>query len=459
MRKRTRIDGRTVYVASLLVFAFISFGAAQAKQCIWTVTGKLTVAPELRELQVRYGDIVNLSGVQVRLSGRQRVAGKWATYAPWGTVRTNKDGEFRFVYKKTCGQRQLRLKVKFDDKNLEIRHARSTSSATKVKWYTVTGDITRNAGTWNAGELRFRTNGQGSLGTLESRRHAQIWVVYQDAIRWLNAQGTGFGFRTKVKVKYPHDGDVAPEANEASYTNPTTKVIYIVRNSRRDQFATDTLLHELGHQWAYNHSRGEMCLTMAIIGSGNTHGRVANPCVAFHEGFAEYFSEQMLSNLWYRPPRWRLKPFSRTYLRTGGNWGTPIINRTDYERSDVGWRSFFHMVSTGWLRRFTFNPPASSINARDPRTWVIQSRPPQGSRCHTPSKLLTFKQVLRTFEPGGGVDSRLSKSDMTIRNFLLRASKIHAHVSTADRTAFQILADPASSREPWQRLVRCRDNL
>ena len=51
--------------------------------------------------------------------------------------------------------------------------------------------------------------------------------------------------------------------------------------------------HEMGHVWAYNHTSGEICLTETLLLHGDTHGLVDDSCVAFHEGWAEFYANEM----------------------------------------------------------------------------------------------------------------------------------------------------------------------
>lgn len=441
---------RIVVILVLLASCQIPFAAKAAVACQWDFFGTLALTPELQGLKNKYGDEVKLEGVTVRIAGRKKVAGIWGNYLPWGDVKTDANGYFRLKIKKACGERKFRVRIRFQESNLEVRHKRATSSTTKVKWHDIYTDVTRSKIRWNFGTLKFQQGKKGPLGEFEPRRHGQIWTVYRDAMKWLNAQGKHHRFKGKVKVKYPHNG-ITGDAAEASYVNPTTKVIYIVKNSKKDQFDTKTLLHELGHKWAYDHSNGEFCLTTELLLTGNTHGTVDSSCVAFHEGFAEYFADEMLRVLQYRGPR--IRPNSRSYMKSGGYWGVPVTNLDRMQRTDEGWRTFFHILDQRAVDIFTFNAgydPRTTSSRK--KTRPIQIAKPKRATCRLTPELLKFSEILRVFSNPAGSSGHMSKSETTIPRFLSRARRVFPRISNEQIRTYRALADPSSSVEPWERM-------
>ena len=438
-----------INAAFILAVGALAISAAEARTCQWDFLGVLKAQPEvaLDGVAVKYPDGAPLEGVTVRISGRAKVAGKWATYKKWQDVKTNADGRFYVRTVRDCAARQIRVRVRFQDLTLEVRHGRSTSSTTKVKWYDLHTNVTRSGGRWNMGEMTFRRGGSGNLGAFEPRRHAQIWVVYRDAQKWLAAQGPRHRFIAPIKVKYPHNGWIAKDENkegnavEASYVNPTTKIVYIVRNSRTDQFNLNTLLHELGHVWAYQHTSGEICLTQALL-NGGTHGVLNNPCPAYHEGFAQYFADEMAVALWYRGRR--VRPWSRAYMRSGGYWQTPVTSLSLMQRSDEGWRSFFHMLDLGGIDKFDFNVSGDTVALAKP----------QQATCGNTQGLLSFKEVLRSFSNPDGHSGHMTRADTTFSKFLDRAGRIFPKVSSNRKAGYLKLADPANTTQPWS-FIRC----
>ncbi len=52
------------------------------------------------------------------------------------------------------------------------------------------------------------------------------------------------------------------------------------------------------HAWAFQHSKGELGLAWQLLVHGTTHdGRQAKMWVAFHEGFAEWASNRLYTEI------------------------------------------------------------------------------------------------------------------------------------------------------------------
>lgn len=424
-------------------------------QCRWIIQGQLAVSPELDSIERKYGSQVPLEGVEVIVSSRRKMALVWGSYAPWGKVRTDENGCFRVAVTKSCAPRQLKVRTRFQDENLEIRHENAMNEVTKVRPYVLTEHEDRESGMWDMGLQVFEDGGAGDLGNFEAYRHAQIWRVYHDAIDWMKAQGAQYEFKTQVKIQYPHNGRVSDD-REASYANPTNKVIYIVRNSVSDQFPTGlnfdagTLLHELGHIWAYNHSTGEICLTETLLlKGGETHGLVDDHCTAFYEGFAEYFAEKMGYILGYQDLDYTQLPFSNTYLQTGGYWGDPIDSLDTYQRSDVGWQSYFHTLSLPDIRKKDFWPDASVIGG-DRATRRVQEKRSFLDTCAIAKQYFDFKGVLRAFSPGGGEKKNLSREQTTVPEFNSRLMRIFNDFEYENRVEIEELSNPSNPRETYE---------
>jgi hypothetical protein len=410
-----------------------------AKQT-WTVKGRLAVEHQLAELRNKFGGESYLKNVEVKVSAREKILGIWGSWNSWGTDRTNSQGEFSVSKEKGKNDRQFRVEVKFQDDDLEIRHSKSTSSPTKVKWHTILDQSQeRGPGTFDMGKRTFCSGGRDDLNDFEARRHADIWVLYQMAIEHMASLGEDYAFKTQIKVKYPHDGIIAPEAQEASYANPTTKVIYIVKNSRRDDFNTHIVLHELAHIWAYNHMSGEICLTETLLLNGSTHGLVDDHCVAFGEGFAEWWKDKMLEALFgIAPPL----PLSRK-----GLMNKQLTSQALVQRHDDGWQSVFHMLTTPNLHQYDFGTQTTG-STRVKNVGGIQLG------CESPS--LGFKNVLKVFLPNEakGYPKQLSRSETTIVAFLNRAEALLKKMTPAYRDLFLELADPQSTVQPTSELCK-----
>ncbi len=352
-------------------------------------------------------------------------------------VRTKSDGTFSITETKTCYDRRFKVEVKFQDDDLEVRHRTATSSLTKVLWYTILDETSgsHEAGTVDIGTKTFNANGAHDLDDPDAMAHAEIWVLYRLAIAKAASFGSDYAFTTQIKVKYPHNSDVAPDNVEASYANPTTKVIYIFESNdgTEDHLSVGTLLHEMGHIWAYNHTTGESCLTETLLLTGNTHGTVSDSCVAFHEGWAEYFADEMERALLGGT---KALPYGRPMLVT-----KTLTSKSVVERNDDGWWSVFHTLSTPNLHQYEFGTSTSGT----PSNKISKTANTLLLSCESPS--VTFKQVMSVFNDGDGLN-KLARTDTTIAKFLDRAIARLSGLNAEDGASIERLVDPTSSVEP-----------
>lgn len=433
-----------ISLCTLASFGAIALWTSDARaDCDWTVRGRLQVDHVIPDLPVSPA-ISGLGGVEVKVSAKEKVAGIWGSWNAWPTVRTDGDGDFEVRKSKNCDGRRFKIEVKFSDSQLEVRHGTATSSLEKVEWYTIVEDLSGEhaAGTTDFGNKIFAASGSLDLDNVEARAHADIWYVYKQAIAKAASFGADHAFTTQVKVKFPHDG-VAPDDVESSYANPTTKVIYIFKadNGSESHLDVDTLLHELGHVWAYNHSSGEFCLTETLVTTQNTHGLVADSCVAFHEGFAETFGDEMQRALFGRAAD---LPFHRPKLNAGIG-GTALTNKTLMQRHDSGWLSVFRTLLTPSLHKYDFGTPGGSMSGS---TIAVKSPLPIG--CTSPA--LSFADLLSVFNAGGSFNAKLSRDETTITRFLERAAGRLGNLTAADADTIEALVDPASSVQPSDEL-------
>jgi hypothetical protein len=404
--------------------------------CDWTVKGKLAVEHRLDALKDAYGSSA-LENVQVKVSAKHKVAGVWGTWNDWPIVRTKADGSWSITQDKNCADRRFKVEVKFDDDIVEVRHHTSTSSLTKVLWYTILDETSgsHDDGTFDLGTKTFKSTGAHDLNDDEAWSHADIWVLYHLAAEKAASYGSAYAFTTKIKVKYPHNSDVAPDSSEASYANPTTKVIYIFRSNdgSQDHFNAGSLLHELGHIWAYNHTTGEICLTETLVTTFNTHGTVSDSCVAFHEGWAEYFADEMDRALFGGT---KLLPYGRPELVERG-----LTTQSKVEHNDDGWTSVFHALSTPRLHLYEFGTASSSTP-----TNRITATAGTGIGCSSPN--VTFKDVMSVFNAGNGYANKLERSETTIAKFFERAAARLSNLSDEDSDSIVKLINPASTVQP-----------
>ncbi|MDZ7291773.1 MAG: hypothetical protein ONB44_16175 [candidate division KSB1 bacterium] len=416
--------------------------AVQTEDCKWTVKGKVLVEHQLGELKTKFGDKSALKGIEVKISAKSKVGPVWGTYDSWGTVRTDANGFFSISKEKGCGDRRFKIEVKFQDDDLEVRHEHSTSNIlTDVKWYTVVDDAERSADVIDFGEIVFKAGGIHDRGNLEARKHADIWKLEQMVIEHMKGMGEEFAFKTQVKIKHPHNSDVVNDDREASYCNPTTKVIYIFEK----HFNTSKILHETGHLWAYNHMSGEICLTEGLLQTGDTHGLVNDHCVAFGEGFAEWWKDKMMEELFGKDP---VLPFSREHLIST----LKLTGTTLMQRHDMGWLSVFHTLSTEDIHKYDFGEshPSGSFS-----TFItLKNAVPLG--CTSPK--IGFQKILNVFNEHSaqGYPKKLSRDETTIAAFLARAEAVLDKMTPEHHEMYTQLVDPSKNSQPSDWLCKTK---
>ena len=280
----------------------------------------------------------------------------------------------------------------------------------------------------------FEAGGALALGDFEPRGHADIWVLYHMVIDTMADFGPDLGFRSRVKVKYPHDGIVEDGAEE-SYANPLNMMIYIESNGDEDDGTDiDTLVHELGHIYLYQHSRLEDAMAAYLVthAKRGTHDIVDYSFVAYHEGAAEFFKEQVLSLMLGHTPA---MPRSRAGMRR-----LSLADLDDVEHFDDGWTSLFTLLTLDDVWRYEFRTSNSFLGElRSLPFWAFTCREPR----------LTFEEWLRVQEgdDGVGLTRQIGIGEMNFRDFFRRAGLVGDDLTAADRVTYTDMLDPQSTND------------
>lgn len=477
---------KTLIHGGLILFICLAAAQFTWPKETWKIRGKFVIRHQIPELQDMYGDAGGaiLHGITVKISAKEKGIGIWNE---WGEVKTGPEGKFSLTMEKDATQRAFKIEFKFDNPDLlEIRHEESTDPLQKkVKWYTAYNkDEWHSAGTLDVGDLIFRDGGHEDMGSWEPRRHAEIWVVARSVIDYVNGLGSKYEFTSQLKIKYPNTSGPAT----SSYANPANKVVYIYRMDGlpkdgviRDSdhfFDIPTIIHEIMHIWAYQHSKGEMELAEALFEHQATHGfepalseswwtdflesvlgrgKLTWEAVAWQEGFAEYAADKLLEELYNYP---KVLPYNRPQLLEGvgipGCPGSDVIdNLNKIQNHDAGWWQVFHILSFPGIGAIELTRSPSQTN--DAKELCNSTRTNlyayyaygahQTGGCAAPD--ITFKDILEVClaSPSDGYDSDIGKDDMTIENYLTRAKKI-LHLSSTDKEIFKDLCDPVGSMQP-----------
>lgn len=414
----------------------LSFSPIAQADCLFEVSGSLQV---LSVLPLTAGTDLPIAGVTVTLYGSSVWPPVWAA---WSQGVTEADGSFVLTSKRSGGAcdngRYLRVAAQFKNEALEIRHEHATTLPYgKVKNYTVfVSQLKKVPGVIDTGKLLFQYNGDYDLGTFEAQQHADIWVLYNKVMTYLDSLGPEFQFQRKVAIKYPHNSCLIPDRSggktlERSYANPLNEVVYIAQNSRTDDFNEGTLIHELMHIWAYHHDTGLTGLVSALLGGG-THGLVSDSAVAFHEGWAEFAAEKLLEEIFGWEP---FLPYNRPYEIALG-----LSDLETLSHYDSGITSFLRLLSLREIGFYELGSPAdSNYDFKNDTAFVRRLEDTSGLDCRDPS--LSLKDIMTVFE-------NIRKEEMNPVDFLVRAAAILPGWDSAVRDAFLALLDPTSTAEP-----------
>src|SRR5262249_1282519 len=149
----------------------------------------------------------------------------------------------------------------------------------------------------------------------------------------LKSRGGGIQFTNSINVAYP-----ANVISGTSYANGVTRTAYIHRNSKTDQGNVDTVLHEVMHLWNYQHNTGTSNWIQAAMSGNSTHEFQEKAAIGFHEGFAEWGKNALMSELFGRKA---VLPANRFSLAANG------LNTVEtLERNDNGVTHGLHLLIT-----------------------------------------------------------------------------------------------------------------
>ncbi len=457
----------------------------------WVIKGNINVRHELPEVTAAFAATGPLHGILVKVSAKQKIAGVWTPWNAWDEATTDVNGNFEIKNEKSDNKRRFKIEVKFKNDELKIFGAHSALLRTvlgsmlalltptkltsiifiqilrlvsrvlyKTEWHKIYEDennIEHSPGTVNlpsSGELTFEENGALSLGEDEPRKHAQIWFVYKKTFKFLKDLGQEIPATRPVAIKFPHHNPLfdlnLPLGNitisnvlEASYTDPANQIIYLVENSDHSEFLLDVMIHELMHIWLFRHTRGELTLAWQnTVHGGVHHLPEKHSYVSFHEGFAEWLSNQAQRQLFkvsaptiYGALDDLGVPLSREGLRAAS-----LNSFEDAERNEFAWISLFNMMVTNNLHLFDFN--GTSLYAESILT------PSPLFTCSSP--FITTRDVLRAIPANTqrGLEENITKDEMNFDGFLKRAEAVIPSLSEVHTGLYKKLLDPGDTINP-----------
>jgi hypothetical protein len=397
--------------------------------CKWIVTGKLYVKdPTLKGV----ADHAPLDGVEIRVSGASSLGSAFGAFGTWGTTHTDANGEFSVAHTE-CDKRRVKVEAKFESASGDLRVLGSDSPT----WYVLkdTNDVQDPATIDLKGEPFGGET--GDQATSQARTDAQDWVLYRSAIDYVGS--LGYPFINDVTLNNPASITVGGN----SWTDPVFHGIKIAPGSTNSRW---TMLHELGHAWAYPRETGEGCLVTGALGPGNTHGPIETPCVAFNEGFADFFASRLDEELTdaglISPanPSWT-GPDSRAWLVSQG-----ILNLDDASHNENGTDQLFRLLTQADIAHELLG------DGTGPEDWADDYGLYTGTNCASPAAPKGLDGLSTALKVLGDANDQFDASGdrATIHKVLIRADQRLSKFDDWDATSFEELVDPASDTEPHE---------
>lgn len=468
--RRFTAAGALAAVAAPALAVLAANPAAAATTCTYNVSGKVVTTDNRLNFHDTFSvsDSTDALAADTPLAGAKvRVSTSWSglgVFDVWSEKTLGSDGSFSFSKTWTgafdCSfKRDYKVDVSFEDSELEI----GTSP-----WYTVKQDSgsARSAGTHNLGTLRFKDGAAKDAGDDDARIAAETWVVVHRAIDLLQSEGVGY--TSKITVHNPNRTVTSwmPDGMEGSYADPGGSMTAYIDDDASQKVGT--ILHEIGHLWAYQHSTGEECLTDAWWADLSTHDATETSCVAFHEGFAAYFGDMLsweldqadlLNGSAEYPAAFNREGISNLSDYFSGADFADIDNLSGVQTSEFGWMHAFRVLDQKQLGAAVFStldvaididgdgsadPFVGSATGTGTGTGTIAlpaGTVISGSTCDRAPNLDLF-DVLNVF------GSSFNSSSPTVESLLSRADSRLTDFDATDASNYKTLIDPAKSSEP-----------
>jgi hypothetical protein len=406
---------------------------SSADSCKWTVKGHLYVqAPTLDGIS----DGDPLVGVAVKVSGASSVGSTFGAFNEWRTAYTDANGEFSVTHTE-CDQRRVRVEAKFLSSSGDLRVLGPSSP----EWYVLkdTGDV-RDAGTIDLGGEPFGGE-TGDQATKQARIDAQTWILYRRAMDYVTS--LGYPFLNDVTVHNP--ASIHLYGN--SWTDPVFHGIHIDPDLTTARW---NLLHELGHAWAYPRETHETCLVLGAAGPDTTHSAHEKRCVAYNEGFANFFAskldEELVAAGKLKPttePPGPTTPFSRAFLVSNG-----ILSLDDASHVDLGFDQAFRVLTQPDVTRELFGDGLGSVKGAN--AYVQDYTGPSCAGYGVPTGGSGLSTALKVI---GDADDQFDIADddqPTIEQVLDRAADRLPKLDPLDAALYETIVDPASDEEPHE---------
>ncbi|MFY0563766.1 hypothetical protein ACN28E_07960 [Archangium lansingense] len=455
----------------------------------WTIKGRLLVRTEFPEVAKALGEDLPLAGVRVKVSAKE--IGADPTWDEWGEDITDANGNFCINKDKDKSKRRFQVRVLFKDQDFLKIYPANDGPISKlinttahlmpggavlqvstgldpavleeflgaasrltydVDWITVHEDKDKDhekgPGVVDLHDLVFKSGAGAERSGLDQRRHADLWCLARILRDKLAGMGPGLGYIEKkpLAIKYPHKSPLIADGSETAYADPANDVVFLVRNSVRDNFDLETVSHELLHLWAYQHSSGELGLAWQLFIHGTTHvGRQKKTWTAFHEAFAAVAQAELRRQLFNEGAtiggvEAKRRPFTRGYLKSQG-----VNFLAEMEHFEIGWISLFNLLLCRQVCEL-------DMNGADTYAVTSVTRNPL---CVAPR--ISFADLLGVFLPQAPIEfhTELRTDQMTFSTFLNRLSAaMPDRFTSRHRDAYLAIIDPNGTAQPADLLKR-----
>ena len=426
---------------------------------------------------------VPLADVDVRLSRRWVDNDGEVRWQQLAKGRTDDDGRFTLRGRASDEAAIFRLTARFRNDDLNVRPSVIASTTVTMTGPGGTGgsinaippddgdaimivheDPSPNAApTRSVGTLRFSTaSAMADLRHPDNIVRAIFWREALRLTRRLRRENPALAFGGRVHVIWPSFPIFGASYSTHLVDILTQRQVHVAKDVG-DATKLFILFHEMMHIWVYDHSRGTTQWLSGVASfrfgwDGDTMGVQEWPYIAFHEGFCDFASREILSDFHGDP---KGLPRRRAFIANAIVPGPPprTVDAATAERSANTVISGLRCLTTPDLHRYLFgNQNEASTDAN-----VIQ-RTGRIRPVDPPWPAMTIWEILAIFLPGPagsgfetawqvGMDKGVlpgpDNRTFGIRRFIARAAALApTRVTQPVRRLIGDLIDPASTVEP-----------
>jgi hypothetical protein len=264
--------------------------ATEANRLLGCHTWSLSACVQVEDTLTQMGSTANrpVAGAVVRAASASILS--LGIFIPWLPTTTNANGCFQSS-RTFCGigskaKRRLRANIAFSDAKLTIRNPFAFESIFNFGLFPIYQNNSWNSeGAYSAGTLLFKPGNGAELGNTERHRQALSWYFTHKLDSAFNTQDPWLRYQSFYKIEYPHP----------LWGGISLPIVPPIVQLRASDWDLATLTHEIGHVWHYMHNFGLMPnVVTSLLNGWSTHNCQEDDNIAFLEGFAEFFSRQVL---------------------------------------------------------------------------------------------------------------------------------------------------------------------